>query len=294
MKKLSQWVFTATARYMLFGIIFGCCFPIIATAADLLIQGLQITVANILWVQLQQPLHWIIDTAPFFLGLFATFAGRRQDLLVQFSAQLEQTVDARTDELSESNQELKIQIAERQKVEQALRESEERFRSLTTSAPIGIFSADTEGTCLYTNQQWQEISGMTFEETLGHGWTNAIVPEEREGILAAWHTCIREGRQFSQEFRFRRPSEEIRWVRSQAVAWSADSGTLLGYVGTVEDITERKQAEEALAERARLAAMGADIGVALAHGSTLQEILQRCAEAYSPAPGCRIRSDLDA
>src|SRR5436189_2143823 len=107
MRQSSHWFFTATAKYALFGILFGCCFPLGATAADIVIHGLRVTAANVLWVQMQQPLHWIIDTAPIFLGLFATFAGRRQDLLTQFSAQLERKVADRTAELSTSNQELK-------------------------------------------------------------------------------------------------------------------------------------------------------------------------------------------
>jgi hypothetical protein len=141
-------------------------------------------------------------------------------------------------------------VTERQYAEHALQESEERFRSLSASAPVGIFSTDAEGACLYTNPRWQEIAGLTLEESLGHGWGRAIAPEDREFILAEWQACVREGREFFGEFRFLQPGKEVRWVRAQAAVLRSDSGALLGHVGTVEDVTERRQARMEL-ERLR-------------------------------------------
>src|SRR5262249_4702218 len=132
---------------------------------------------------------------------------------------------------------------ERKHVEAALRDSEERFRLLSASSPIGIFSNNVAGACLYTNPCWQEIAGMTLEESLGEGWANAIAPDDRDKVLAVWQVCVGEGRKFAQEFRLRRPSGELRWVRAQATVLQSAASTPLGYVGTVEDITERKQVE---------------------------------------------------
>jgi len=141
-------------------------------------------------------------------------------------------------------------VTARKQAEQALRESEERFRLLSASSPVGIFSTDVSGACLYSNQRWQDIVGLSQEESLGYEWMVAITPDDRESVVAEWQACVGAGREFSREFRFLRPSGEIRWVRAQAVALYADSSALLGYVGTVEDITERKRAEMEL-ERLR-------------------------------------------
>ena len=80
-----------TLRYALWGALFGCCFPVGATAADLfLIHGLDLSWSALATTQAQQPLHWIIDSAPFFLGLFAALAGRRQDRIARINADLEE------------------------------------------------------------------------------------------------------------------------------------------------------------------------------------------------------------
>ena len=82
---------------------------------------------------------------------------------------------------------------ERQKAEEALRQSEERFRSLSASAPIGIYQTDADGMFIYTNDLWQEISGLTLEESLGNGWVKSIHPHDREIVLDKWYKFIHSG-----------------------------------------------------------------------------------------------------
>ena len=138
-------------------------------------------------------------------------------------------------------------ITESKQAEEALRTSEERFRTLAAAAPVGIYQADGQGVTLYTNPMWQQISGQTLEETLGFGWLQAIAREEREAVGAEWQQSLQGNHQFSLEYRVVRPDGEVRWVHSQATAIRSETqGELLGYVGTVVDITERKRAETAL------------------------------------------------
>ncbi|MCI0485140.1 MAG: PAS domain S-box protein [Blastocatellia bacterium] len=125
-----------------------------------------------------------------------------------------------------------------------LKASEERFRSLSVASPVGIFQNDSEGGCLYANPRCQEITGLTLEEILGDGWVRAIHPEDRESVFEQWSVAAREGKPFSREFRFVTPQGKVRWVHSRSNAILTDGGDLIGHVGTVEDITDRKRAEE--------------------------------------------------
>ncbi len=144
---------------------------------------------------------------------------------------------------------LKVRVVE-------LDESEGRFRSLSGSSPIGIFETDAEGRCVYTNARWQAISGLSPEDSLGEGWSRALHPEDRTDILAEWSRVAGEGREFSREFRIRTPEQVVRWVHARAAPIHTAEGLVRGYVGTVEDITERKRAEADLVQ-AREAALAA-------------------------------------
>ncbi len=150
-------------------------------------------------------------------------------------------------------------------VEESLRESEKRFRSLSESSPIGIFQADTQGQYTYTNARWQEISGLTLNQSLGEGWTHIIYEEDRETVLAQWHHCVQENSNFSGEFRLRRPDGEVRWISTRAAAIANEVGEAIGFVGTHEDISEakrdeivRKQAEALILEQAALLNIATD------------------------------------
>ena len=86
---------SAIFRYMVYGALFGLAFPVLSTLGDLYMQQLPLTLENLLQVQRSTVLHWVIDTAPFFLGLFASFAGRRQDQLACLNEILRQKVEER-------------------------------------------------------------------------------------------------------------------------------------------------------------------------------------------------------
>ncbi|NND34029.1 MAG: response regulator [Saprospiraceae bacterium] len=113
--------FSYTLIYGFYGALFGLFFPILGTGFDLLfIQHKSITWDNIILAQMQLPLHWIIDTAPFFLGLFASIAGKKQDHLVLINEELESKVRERTLSLEEKNKLLSNEIEERIAIEKAL------------------------------------------------------------------------------------------------------------------------------------------------------------------------------
>jgi diguanylate cyclase (GGDEF)-like protein/PAS domain S-box-containing protein len=124
--------------------------------------------------------------------------------------------------------------------------SEERFRCLSACSPVGIFLTDIEGRCTYTNPRCQAICGFTFEESLGEGWLQSVHPGDRERVFAQWCQSTCQGQEYSDEFRCQTRETEVRWVHVRSSPMFSHRGELIGHVGTVEDITERKQAEQAL------------------------------------------------
>lgn len=137
---------------------------------------------------------------------------------------------------------------------QALAGSEARFRALSEISPLGIFATSLSGDCTYTNERWQDIYGMTLEQSLGDGWASALHPEDRDAVWHLWQSKATHSQELDTEFRVVRPDNTVRQVRARARSTAAlGPGLPAGYVGTVEDVTAQRQTERALAhERDRL------------------------------------------
>ena len=129
---------------------------------------------------------------------------------------------------------------------QAMQASEERFRLLSAESPVGIFQTDTAGRCIYSNARWQQVSGLTAAQSLGDGWMRVVLPEDRAAVLLDWSTAARAAQVFSREYRLLTPSNELRWVHSSVSALHDSGGALVGHVGSIKDITERKHAQAEL------------------------------------------------
>jgi PAS domain S-box-containing protein len=142
---------------------------------------------------------------------------------------------------------LKQQATQLAAMNAELRRSEEKFRSLSSCSPVGIFLLDTNGQCTYSNPQCQAICGFTLEESLGMGWLNFLHPEDRERALMDWNYYLYGEKSYSYEYRFQSPDGTIRWTQVRTSPMVSDTEELMGHVGTIEDITERLQAEAARA-----------------------------------------------
>ncbi|MEH2371644.1 hybrid sensor histidine kinase/response regulator [Nostoc sp.] len=151
-------------------------------------------------------------------------------------------------ELFKKTEAVKQQAAQLVAMNGSLRQSEERLRSLSTCSPVGIFEIDTEGGCRYTNPRYQAICDLQAAESLEKRWLESVHPEDRERAVSSWSNYIRQSRDYSEEFRFQTAYGSIRWVQVRSSPMLSGQGELLGYVGTLEDITERKQAEEVRAQ----------------------------------------------
>jgi PAS domain S-box-containing protein len=139
----------------------------------------------------------------------------------------------------------------RARIQAALRESEERFRLMASTAPVLIWMSGTDKLCTYVNKSWLDFTGRTLESELGNGWLEGVHPED---LNRCWETYTRafdrrDG--FRLEYRVRRHDGEYRWVADTGVPRFNPDGSFAGYIGSATDITDHKKAEEALSSVSR-------------------------------------------
>jgi PAS domain S-box-containing protein len=139
---------------------------------------------------------------------------------------------------------------------QALAASESRFRSLCESSPLGVFATDPTGACTYTNPRWEQIFGLTAKAALGAGWTSTLHPIDRDHVFSTWARCVAQGDECNLAFRIQRPDGSVREVHSRARAVTGDDGSVLGHVGSVDDVTDRHRIEGFLERTGRVAGVG--------------------------------------
>lgn len=139
-------------------------------------------------------------------------------------------------------------ISERKLAEAALRQSEQRYAKLAEAAPVGIFHADADGHCLYVNELWCQTTGLSPEQAMGSGWVQGLHPADRDPVVTEWYRAAQANQPFKLEYRFQTKPDRVTWVLGQAVAERHPDGHISGYIGTIVDITERKQAELKLAQ----------------------------------------------
>jgi PAS domain S-box-containing protein len=129
----------------------------------------------------------------------------------------------------------------RKTAEQALRESEQRFRVITEAAPIMVWMAGTDKLCFYFNKGWLDFVGRTLEQEAGNGWAKGVHPEDFDRCLQIYVTCFDARRPFEMEYRLRHYSGEYRWILDHGVPRYAPDGTFEGYAAVVLTYTTRKR-----------------------------------------------------
>ncbi len=139
-------------------------------------------------------------------------------------------------------------LIERRTAQEALRESEEKFRTLTNAAPALIWQNDARGENLFINQRYIDFVGMTAEQINGAGWHTLVHLDDREAYVADYLAAVRDHRAWNNQNRIRRHDGEWRWFDNYAQPLFDAGGAYLGHVGASVDITERRQAEDALVE----------------------------------------------
>jgi len=130
----------------------------------------------------------------------------------------------------------------------ALRDSEAWFRTMSESSPLGVYFADVHGKRTYTNSRWQELYGLHDGKGLGDGWTQVLHEDDRDRVIDAWRDMAANERELDMEFRIRREGGAVRLLRTRARPVRNVGGATIGFVGAIEDVTDRKAAEVRLRE----------------------------------------------
>lgn len=140
----------------------------------------------------------------------------------------------------------------RKKAEEAVIESEQRYHTLTEYAPVGIFHTDATGYTTYVNPMWSIISGLSSEEALGNGWLKAVHDEDKEILFKRWEQTTEKEETSYTEYRFVHADGSIAWVMGQAIPEKNTKNEIIGYIGTITDITARKIAENLILKEKQL------------------------------------------
>jgi PAS domain S-box-containing protein len=129
-----------------------------------------------------------------------------------------------------------------------LLESEARFRNMANHAPVMMWVSDPSGSLTYLNRLWCEFTGQSLEDAVGAGAWDALHPEDRQQYEASFLSASMHGEPFRAECRVRRADGVYRWALSAAAPRFSDDGAFLGYIGSIIDITQRKESERILQE----------------------------------------------
>lgn len=137
-------------------------------------------------------------------------------------------------------------IHDQQEQFKKLAESEVYFRTMADDSPFMIWKSDVEGKCVYVNNTWIKITGLSFEESVGFGFRKAM-EDFPEGEDEKWLLAVERNVPYEMKFQIRRADGALRWVLAQSSPYYT-KGIFQGYIGSLADITDQEIAARALIE----------------------------------------------
>jgi PAS domain S-box-containing protein len=132
-------------------------------------------------------------------------------------------------------------VTERRNAQEALAMSEARMRSLVTGIPQLVFRSHGSGERIWGSPQWIEYAGLSFEDSLGFGWLDALHPDDRKAAMDGWHEAEQRGEYYSEHRIRKAATGEYRWHQTRAIPSRDESGRVLEWLGTSNDVEELRR-----------------------------------------------------
>jgi PAS domain S-box-containing protein len=142
-------------------------------------------------------------------------------------------------------------VTDREVALAALRESEQRFRTIADMIPQMVWSTLPDGFHDYYNRQWYAYTGVPEGSTDGEGWNAIFHPDDQARAWARWRHSLETGEPYEIEYRLRHRDGEYRWVLGRAQPIRDAQGAIVRWMGTCTEIHEQKLAQEALKDADR-------------------------------------------
>ncbi|MCB0330811.1 MAG: CHASE domain-containing protein, partial [Bdellovibrionales bacterium] len=125
-------------------------------------------------------------------------------------------------------------------------QARDRYQALTSLAPVAIYQTDLTGKCVYVNERWCELTGLTKEDSSGTSWLTAIHKEDKDNVSQRWYRSVEAAEKFDMKYRIQRSDGTVAHVAGLATPIIED-GIPIGYLGTVQDITVEQTVQERMA-----------------------------------------------
>lgn len=143
-------------------------------------------------------------------------------------------------------------MTEEKRAQQAIIESESRFRTMADNAPVIIWVADIWGQYVYVNRQWTDFTGLSYEESISAGWQGVIEESDAARYERIFKEAVSEAKPFKLEMQLLRHDGQMRWVVNTGMPRYNLDNEFQGHIGSIIDITEIKEAERKVKQNAEL------------------------------------------
>jgi len=159
---------------------------------------------------------------------------------------------------------LQTEIEGHKRTEQALSESEKRFRITADTAPVMILVQDANQNATFFNKVWLDFAGRSLEQELGNGWTEGVHPDDLRGCVTDLSAAYSEHKEYRLQFRLRRKDREFRWITCHGVPRFKAGSTFDGFIASAIDISDLKRSQEELMARQKWESLGV-LAAGIAH-----------------------------